>query len=406
MVMDKNKTKIIIVGGGFAGIKTLQKLYKNKQFDITLITDQDTFRYGATIWRATTGYLKESSYIPIASLVPKTTNVTLLQDTATKIDRQKQTITTTSGKTLSYDYCVIGLGVVTSYFGIEGLEKYSFSIKSSTGFDNFRKHLHEEVVQKNALDKNYVVVGAGPTGTELAAALKTYLKDVARQHKIKKSHVNMELVEAAPRVLPMLALKASKSTHKRLVRLGVKVMTGKVVKGETATTLKVDTMSIPTQTVIWTAGVTNNPFFINNTDQFSLNDRKRVVVDSKLRVDERTFVIGDSAATKFSGLAITALHNASYVANVIRRDVLGVNSPDYKPLNPVTIIPIGDGWAVFQWRKIVFSGKFASYLRVLYDLIGYSEVMGFWPAFKIWRKRNVKHEDCHHCQGSLSSPSN
>lgn len=402
MVMATKKTKIVIVGGGFAGIKTLHKLYKNPQFDITLITDQDTFRYGATIWRATTGYLKESSYIPIASLVPDAPNVHFMLDTATKIDRQTQTITLKSGQDLQYDYCVIGLGVVTSYFGIDGLEKYSFSIKSSSGFDKFRKHLHEEVIEQNALDKNYIVVGAGPTGTELAAALKTYLKEVAKQHKIKKSHVNMQLVEAAPRVLPTLLPKASQVTHKRLVDLGVHVMTGKVVKGETSTTLTVDQLSIPTHTVIWTAGVTNNPFFNDNATQFTLNERKKVVVDSQLRADAHTFVIGDSAATEYSGLALTALHNASYVAKVISLESKGKDVPNYKPLKPVTIIPIGDGWAVLQWRKIVFSGRIASLLRVIYDFIGYSEVLGVWAAYKIWRKRNDRHEDCHNCSAISS----
>lgn len=396
--MTNKKIKVLIIGGGFAGVKTARNLYKNPDLDITLITDQETFRYGATIWRATTGYLKTTSYMPIIDLMPKGSNVNLEIDKVEKIDRQSKKITTKSGKTHSYDYCVIGLGVVTSYFGIEGLDEYSYSIKSSSGFDAFRNHLHDELTKENALDKNYVIVGAGPTGVELAAALKVYLKEIAGHHGILKKKVNLELVEAAPRVLPMLLPKASKVTFDRLKHLGVKIMTGKTVKAETANSLKVDDTSIPTKTVIWTAGVTNNPFFEANADQFSLNDKKRVVVDEHLRVDDHTFVIGDSAATKFSGLALTALHNASYVSRYINHDIKGERIRDYKPLKPVTIIPVGENWSVFQWRKVVFSGRFASYLRTFYDFIGYSEVMGVRAAWNVWVKRNKKQESCPDCQ--------
>lgn len=391
------KKKILVLGGGFAGVKLVRNLYKNKDFDITIITDQETFRYGATIWRASTGHLKEASYIPITSLVPVASNVHLVFDTAEKIDRAARSVKTTSGAKFTYDYCVIGLGVVTSYFGIKGLEEYSHNIKSSQGFDKFREHLHEELNKKSALDQNYVVVGAGPTGVEMAAALRSYLKTIAKHHKIKRTRVNMQLVEAAPRVLPMLAPKASKATRKRLAKLGVHVLTGKVVKGETANTITIDKWSIPTHTVVWTAGVTCNPFFTNNPRQFELNEKKRVVVDDHLKVDNRTFVIGDSAATKFSGLALTALHNASYVADYITRKHYGKKARSYVPLEPVTIIPVGDNWSVFQWRKLVFSGRFAGLLRTIYDFIGYAEVMGVRPAFSIWLKRNMRRESCEFC---------
>jgi len=401
--MNNKKVKVLVVGGGFAGIKTIRNLAKNKNVHITLINDQETFRYGATIWRATTGYMKDNSYMPIAGLLPKSETVELIRDSAKKIDRAKRVVTTKSGQSFSYDYCVIGLGVVTSYFSIKGLEEYSYDIKSSSGFDKFREHLHQELIDENALDKNYVVVGAGPTGVELAAGLKAYLKQVARHHKLKKTRVNMELVEAAPKVLPMLLPKASEVTLKRLQQLGVHVMTGKTVEGETSTTLKVAGKSIPTHTVIWTAGVTNNPFFNENADQFEMNERKRVIVDENLRVDDRTFVIGDSAATKYSGLALTALHNASYVSRVIENSLLGEPSPAYKPLKPITIIPVGEGWAVFQWRKIVISGVFASWLRTFYDFFGYSEVMGVSAAWRVWMHRNKKQEACPSCKDRHTS---
>ncbi len=395
--MVKKRIKVLIIGGGFAGVKTVRNLYKRSDLDITLVTDQETFRYGATIWRATTGHLKEASYMPVASLVPIKPNVHLVFDRAVKIDRKNRQVIGDSGKKYNYDYCVIGLGVVTSYFGIKGLDKYSFSVKSSSAFDEFRHHLHQEIVQQHELDKNYVIVGAGPTGVELAAALKTYLKAVAKHHKTLHSAVNIRLVEAAPRILPTLSPTASKLTHKRLRRLGVKIQTNTAVKSETADSLMVGNEKVPTQTVVWTAGVTNNSFFDNNSDQFVLNARKRVIVDGHLQIDNRTFVIGDSAATPYSGLALTALHNAGYVSKHILRSTRGKDTKPYKPQLPVCIIPVGENWALFQWRKLVISGRLASFLRVMLDYIGYSEVMSLGSATRMWFSRNKIHEECEFC---------
>lgn len=396
--MSNKKIRILVLGGGFAGVKTIRELHKNPNLDITLITDQPTFRYGATIWRAATGHLKEASYMSVESLLPKTPNVRVVYERAKTIDRKARKVTTQNGTTYDYDYCVIGLGVVTSYFGIKGLDKYSYGVKSSKEFDQFRHHLHQELIDKKALDKNYVVVGGGPTGVELAAALRGYLRTVATHHKLPKTTVHMQLVEAAPRILPMLAPIASKRTLKQLRKLGVSVHTKTAVTGETAETVMIDNKPVSTHTVIWTAGVSNNPFFNDNSDQFFLNDKKRVVVDGNLRVDDHTYVIGDNAATPYSGLALTALHNAMYVARHINYSIRGHRLRPYKPLKPVTIIPVGDDWAVFQWRKLVISGRVASWLRTWYDFFGYAEVMGIRPAAKVWLRRNRTHEDCPFCQ--------
>jgi NADH dehydrogenase len=399
--MATQTTKVLILGGGFAGIKTARELHKNPNLSITLISNEDTFRYGATIWRAATGHLKEDSYVPIGDLLPK--NVRLIQDTATTIDRDARKVTLASGEIVRYDYCVIGLGVVTSYFGIKGLEEYSYSVKTSKEFDAFRKHLHQELIDEKALDKNYVVVGAGPTGVELAAALKGYLKQVAKHHRLRAKRVNMELIEASPRVLPTLSQTASRHTLKHLRKLGVHVRTNTAVKGESKNMINIGGHLVPTHTVIWTAGVTCNPFFTQNHSQFALNQRKKVIVDGYLQVDKRTFVIGDSAATPFSGLALTAMHNATYVAESIERRLEDKAIKPYKPLKPITIVPVGEGWSVFQWRKLVITGRFASILRTIYDYVGYREIMGRRAAFRIWLRRNEIVEDCVYCRDKINT---
>ncbi|MCA9330104.1 FAD-dependent oxidoreductase [Candidatus Saccharibacteria bacterium] len=394
--MAMHNTSVLILGGGFAGVKTARQLSKTPGINITLVSNDDTFRYGATIWRAATGFLKQDSYIPLKQLLPN--NVELIQDSATSIDRSKKTVTLASKKTIKYDFCVIGLGVVTSYFGIKGLEEFSYSVKTHKEFKAFRQHLHQELIDEKSLDKNYVVVGAGPTGVELAAALKGYLKQVAIHHKVRSKKVNMELIEAAPRILPTLSSVASKRALRHLQKLGVSVRTKTTVKGETKNTINIGDKIIPTHTVIWTAGVTCNPFFINNPKQFALNQRKKVIVDGYLRVGDNTFVVGDSASTPYSGLALTALHNASYVAKYIQRTIQKKSVKPYRPLKPITIVPVGEGWSIFEWRKLVITGRLASIMRSIYDYVGYSKIMDSKKAFNIWLRRDERSEDCLFCK--------
>lgn len=399
--MADKKIRVLILGGGFGGIKTARELANKPNISVTLITDQEMFRYGATIWRSASGHRRRESYIPVVNLVHNFKNVKLVFDKVEKINRDEQKVTTKTKKEFTYDFCVIALGAVTSYFGIEGLDEFSYTVKSHDGLRKLQRHLHDELLSTGVLDKNYVVVGGGPTGVELSAALKSYMKLVARHHRLHRTKVNLELIEAAPRVLPSMPKKASRLVTKRLRKLGVITLVNKKVEAETKNSLIVDKRSIPTKTVIWTAGVANNPFFSVNSKQFLLDKRKKVVVDQHLQVDRHTFVIGDNAAMPYSGLAITAIHDAIYVANYIQKSVHGRTLSPYKPHKPLVAVPIGEGWAVVQKGKLILSGKLASLIRVAYDLVGYAYIMGWSQAIALWLGRNRLEEDCPTCQLEL-----
>jgi NADH dehydrogenase len=400
--MVHTKQKLLVLGGGFGGITAIRNVAHNPNIDITLITDNPTFRYGATVWRAATGYEKAQAYMPIADLLVKFPSVNVIYETAKTIDKTTQQVTTTAGKSYNYDYCVIALGMVTSYFGLQGLEEFSYTIKSSEGLDTLRSHLHQEILDDGVLDKNYVVIGAGPTGVELAAGLRTYLKKVAKRHGLKRSKVNVELIEAAPRVLPSMDPRVSRLVNRRLRKLGVVTLPRHHVQSESKASLVVDKRRIPTQTVVWTAGVSNSPFFAANSSQFLLNERGKVLVNGYLQAADNVFVIGDNAATPYSGLALTAVHNAKYVAHCLDRLSRGKSLPrPYKPSYPLTIIPVGDGWAVMQWKKIVLSGRLVSLFRLLLDLVGYQYVMDWRRALRIWRHLDVPEERCPTCQSAL-----
>jgi NADH dehydrogenase len=396
--MVKKHLRVVIVGGGFGGIKLARELAGQAGISITLISDQLNFRYSPALYRTATGHRNKESSVPLKTLVADIPNLRLVHARAEHIDRTKRVITTGGGTKFEYDYAVLALGVATSFFGIEGLERYAYGIKSADEVDRLRAHLHQELVSNNALEKNYVVVGAGPTGVELAGALRYYLTRMAKRHNLKRNKVHIELIEAADRVLPAASLKASRLAARRLRRLGVKVQTNCRVLKETDSTLMAGDRSIPTHTVVWTAGVTNNPFFAANAKQFILNEHKKVVVDGYLRVDERTFVIGDNAATPYSGLALTAIHNASYVAKYLSRTLHNKTISAYHPFQPLSAVPIGPGWSVAQWGNYTIGGFMASILRLFADLIGYMDIMGLKRVVKLWLRRYEYEETCPVCQ--------
>lgn len=396
------KTRVLIIGGGFAGLRATRLLRKKwRKIDVTLVTDSTTFRYCPALYRSATGFRMRESVIPISQITRNYLNLNLVHQKVNYIDRAKKTVTLADGKELEYDYIIIAVGVVTSYFNIPGLEENSFSIKSPEGLQKLKTHLHKTLNDTGAPDTNYVVVGGGPTGVELSAALGTYLRDICKKHKTKKHAIHLELVEGAPRVLPVLNEKASKLTAKHLRKLGIKLILGDAVKGETSDSLTLADRTIPSHTVIWTAGVTNNPFFKENSSQFELNERGKVVVNEHLQVDDHTFVIGDNAATSYSGLAQTAVRDANYTAKSISLLIKNKNLKTYHQKKPISIVPAGKRWSVLQYNNFVIGGYIPNILREVADLIGYIDIMGVKQAFSVWLKRNTSEESCKKCSLNL-----
>lgn len=396
---------LVIVGGGWAGLTLVRNLknVNSKHLRITIISNEPNFRYSPGLYRVATGYREKEAIIPIGDVLSDIDHVDFVLDTATKINRKNRTLKTASGKTFHYDFAVIALGVVSSYFGIPGIEENSFTIKSTEGVKKFRTHLHEEIIADKAVDKNYVVVGAGATGVELSAALVSYLTRTAKWHGLRRSHITIDLIDAAPRVLPNMSEAASKKIHARLKKLGVHVMVKAKVEAETDSTLSVSGKSIPTHTVVWTGGVTNNPFFKLNENQFRLNEHGKVAVDDHLAVDDHTYVIGDNAATEFSGLALTAVHNAQFVAKDIKKRLAGKGQlSSYKPLHPAVVVPVGPNWAALQYRSILITGRLGALMRIAADFVGYMDVLGFWKALEIWTSTDQQEEQCAVCRVQLA----
>lgn len=390
--------QIIIIGGGFAGIRTARRLRKQKDISITLVNDSPDFRYCPALYRAATGFKLGTARLPIEWMLLDSSNTNLLINKAVSIDVDKKQIGLADNSVLDYDFAVFALGSVTTYFNVEGLREHSYGIKTITEVDELRRHLHCKIDERSTIEENYVIVGAGPTGVETAGALGAYLERIARKHKTTKHHKKIWLVEAAPRILPQMSPRASQLAHKKLTKLGIKIEVSTQVTAESIKTLQTSSGPISTHTVVWTAGTTNNPFFGNNPTNFKINERHKVVVDKHLLAHPSVYVIGDNAATTFSGTAFTAIKHGNFTAKDIAARLNHRHRPRKYESHPIQVVPVGVGWAILQYRSLVFSGRPISWIRKIADYIGYSDVVGYIKALTIWSNSEKLEEVCARCK--------
>ena len=380
--------QITIVGGGFGGVKAALELSKNKRNHITVITDKTDFQYYPALYGTATGKSHLQAWVPLGEIFAGRNNINVTIDSVTKIDKKTKSLTGASGTTYNYHTLILALGAVTTYFGIKGLDQYAYGIKSASEIKRLKQHLFDEFSQPEDNDTHFLIVGAGPTGVELASALGGYLQQLKKRFNTAGPRIKISVIEAAPRVLPRMSEAASKAVLARLRKLGIHVELNKKVEEQTADSLIVSGQPIKSQTVIWTSGVANNPFFTANADQFEIAKNGKVVVDKYLRSGQDVYVIGDNAFTPYSGLAQTALRDAVFVA----RHILDKSKKPYVAKMPPVVVPVGENWAIFEYKNIRLSGNIASVIRSAADFVGYSDILPFGQALGVWRAQAI-HED-------------
>lgn len=380
--------QITIVGGGFGGVKAALELSKSKKNHITLISDKTDFQYYPGLYGTATGKSHLQSWVPLGEIFAGRDNINVIIDTITKIDKSAQTLTGESGTVYGYHTVILSLGSVTTYFGIKGLDQYAYGIKSAAEIKRLKQHLFDEFSQPEGADANFLIVGAGPTGVELAASLGTYLHKLKKHYNKPEPNIKITVIEAAPRVLPRMSEAASKLVEARLKKLGVHVELNKKVEEETVDSLIVSGKPIKSHTVIWTSGVANNPFYDANADQFTFSKNHKIVVNEYLRESEHVYVIGDNAFTSFCGLAQTALHDGIFVA----AHLMG-SKKKYVAKMPPVVVPVGENWAIFEYKKLRLTGNPASLIRSAADFVGYSDLLPFGQALGVWHAQRIWEDD-------------
>ncbi len=388
--------QVVIVGGGFGGVRTALSLANKKGIDVTLISDKPYFEYYPALYRTATGRSPLEVAIPLQEFFTYAKNITIVEDTITTIDATNKILISGESSKYKFDSLVLALGNNTDFYGIKGLRKYAYGIKTVQEALELKRILHEQLLA-DSTENNYVVIGAGPSGVELSAELTSYLKKVRRRHGIKK-HFRIELIEAKPKLLSALPQQFSDRIKSRLIHLGVKVMTGSSVEAEKAESITLPHGSIQTHTVVWTAGIKNNPLFKAHPDLFSLAKMNRVVVDEYLQAIPDIYVIGDSADTLYSGMAQTAVYDAKFVAKNLVRQNTAKKIKHYKAKRPIYAIPVGSRWVAVSWGHLRIYGWVGWLLRRLADLRLFITFLPIRKALSVWRHGFVDEEACPVCK--------
>lgn len=396
-----SKHKALVVGGGFGGVKAALELAKDSQFTVTLLTDHNDFRYYPSLYKTATGASRRASSIPLNEIFAEYTNVEIIIDSAKSIDHKARKLVTKKGNTIDYEVVVLALGMITNYFGIPGLADLSYGIKTTEDAEELKRHLHKHITTKKHPDLSYVIVGGGPTGIELAGVLGEYIELICKSHNVKKRAIHVDLIEAAPRLLPNMPKRVSRKVAKQLKKRGVRLYLDKAVSSQTADELIVNDKPIRSHTVIWTAGTSNNPFFLEQEFQMATNHKVRV--DQFLQAKPGLYVVGDNADTPYSGLAQTALYDGTYVSENIIRLANNEKPIPYKAKRPIYVLPAGPKWAAVVWGKVKFYGFIGWVSRRAADLVAFHDYEPWFRATKHWMAEYKPEELCPHCDPEVKN---
>ncbi len=398
--------RIIIVGGGFAGVRVALDLakYKNSNSKIVLISDTSHFEYHPALYRVVTGRSPLEVCIPLQDIF-QGKNTEIVCDSITNVDTSNHQLKGASGSTYHYDILILALGSETAYFNVPGLREYSFGFKSIQEALKLKRHLHEIFAdcQSNAANDKVcvatiLIVGGGASGVEVAGELAVYTKKLAKKHNLDSSLVTIELVGSSPRLLPTLPEYFTQKIHAQLQRLGVNIFLNRAILKEELETVYLKDMEMKTKTVIWTAGVTPNALY-KKIAGFTFDKKGRVIVDEYLHPMglDTIYVVGDAAATSYSGMAQTAIGDGRFVASNIIRSLQSKPLATYHAKSPFYAIPVGPSWAAVLIKNISIYGMVGWWLRRLADLRFFLSILPFNKAFLAFQNGKALSENCSVC---------
>jgi NADH:ubiquinone reductase (H+-translocating) len=404
-IKQQTVPKVVVVGGGFAGIATVKALLRSGvRCDITLISKSETFEYYPALYKLVTGALAIEVAVPLRRIFPGN-RIKIVQGTFVGTDPARQVVTLEGGIEHPYDYLVLALGSQTNYFGIKGLPELSLSFKSVKEAFRLKRHFcnlfndsiglpNKEVVAK----LHTVIVGGGPSGVELAGDLTHYLRELAKELSVDPSLVTVDLIEAGNRVLPTLSEKVSALAERRLRTLGVNIYLNRAVMSQDIFGVSMGNMDFQSSTVIWTAGTQINESY-KTIPTAMFTDRKRIVVNEYLALpaDNHIFVAGDGAGTQYSGLAQTAIRDGSYLGKHLATVIRGGTPQPYKPKPVSFVIPIGNYWALFVVGKKIFKGFVPWILRSAVDFRYFCSIVPLWYVLDVFRQGRVYRRSKTYC---------
>ena len=381
---------VVVIGGGFGGLKFLQRARSSK-IQFTLIDKQNHHLFQPLLYQVATAVLSPANIaFPIRRMFKNFKNVKVILDEATDINREDKTVTISSGEKIKYDQLVVSTGSRHSYFGNDGWSEYSNGLKGINDALQIRERLlrafekaeNEKNIEKRNKYLNFVVVGGGPTGVEMAGSIaEIAYKNMKEEFRnFKSSDANVYLIEATEKILPMYSDRLSGKAEKYLIDFGVQVRTNeKVIKIENDLVVT-DKESIETDNVIWAAGNESSPIIKKLNTKTDSEGRAIVDPDCSIKEDGNVFVIGDAANYKnknnstLPGIAPVAIQQGKYLAKIIKNKTLKQDRKPFKYYDKGMMATVGRYKAIGKIGNIEISGFIAwlfwSAIHILY-LIGY-----------------------------------
>lgn len=399
-------TRILVVGGGFGGIQTALDLEKMHlpNTHVTLISDKHHFEYPPTYYKVAAGIFPTEKCIPLADIFP-TGTVEVVVDAITGGDTVNKTLTGASGASYTYDYLVLSLGSEVTYFDIPGIKDHSYALKSVADAVNLKAHIHKlfnthqgMAAQELMAQFQFIIVGGGPSGVELAGVLRGYLRSLAEIHHVPMKFITVDVLQAAPRLLPTFPEKVSTLAARQLDKLGVNLMLGSAVAKEDGVGVYMKDLSLHAKTIIWTAGVRAHSLY-GKIGSLTIEKNGRVAVSETLEAvgTKHVFIIGDGANTPHAGTAQTAISDGHFAATMISAKIQQQTTPTYTAKQTPYVVPIGFDWAIFTYKNTVITGQIVFWLRELIDLRYFLSILPWWKALRAWSKGGIKPEICETC---------
>ncbi len=384
--------RLVIIGGGFAGISLVKKI-KDLDLQVVLLDKRNYHTFQPLLYQVSTSGLEPDSIAyPLRKILKNADNCHFRMADVEKINPESNTLETNIGP-LKFDYLVIATGSKTNFFGNESVEKNAMWMKTVPQALNIRSLILENLEQANITQNpnkrkallNFVIAGAGPTGVELSGAIAELRNNILHKDypDLKIDDMKIHLIEGMERVLPPMSKKASAKAEQFLQDLGVELHFETFVESYDGKIVKTNTdKEFETETFIWSAGVTGSPVkglsgksLVDNTNRYSVN------AFNQIDGYEHIFALGDIALMSSEAypkghpmVAQPAIQQGEHLAKNLKRLLNGDALEPFNYFDKGTMATIGRNKAVVDIGKFQFGGFFAWFIWMfihLWFLIGF-----------------------------------
>ena len=383
-------SKIVIIGGGFGGLSFLQKARKSNN-EFTLIDKTNHHLFQPLLYQVATAVLSPADItVPIRNLFKNDNNVKITLGEVVDIRREKKQVVLKNDDVIDYDQLIISTGASYSYFGNEDWGKYSNGLKNiNDALDIRDKILKAFEKAENETDKkkqkkylNFVVIGGGPTGVEVAGSIaEIAFKDINKEYRnFNSNDSNVYLIEAGSNILPSYSSKLSNKASKYLKKMGVEIKINEKVEDIEDMLVTTDKGKIESDNIIWAAGNKASSLIELLDTEMDTEGRAIINQDCSIKKDDSIYVIGDAANFKgvngepLPGIAPVAIQQGKYVGFNTKNNISKENRKPFKYRDKGMMATIGGFKAIGVVGKFEISGFIAwlfwSLIHLVY-LIGY-----------------------------------